>query len=63
MTVGWLEKTFLYTFGLSGLVLLLHTTNMYRVVNDNRNYNYLILVSRPAPYYGKPSKPTTRRPG
>ena len=27
---AWLERTFLYTFGLSGLVLLIHTTSVWR---------------------------------
>ena len=26
---GWLERTFLYTFGLSGLILLLHSGNIW----------------------------------
>ena len=28
-TMGWLERTFLYTFGLSGLILLLHSGNIW----------------------------------
>ena len=31
-TPGWLERTFLYTFGLSGLILLLHTGNIWMQV-------------------------------
>ena len=26
---NWLERTFLYTFGLSGLVILLHSSSLY----------------------------------
>jgi len=54
---GWLERTFLYTFGLSGLILLLHSSSLY----INRN-TQVILISPPRPYYGRPSKPTTPRP-
>jgi len=54
---GWLERTFLYTFGLSGLILLLHSSSMY----INRDTQF-ILISPPRPYYGRPSRPTTARP-
>ena len=54
---GWLERTFLYTFGLSGLILLLHSSSLY----INRNTQF-VLISPPRPYYGRPSRPTTARP-
>ena len=54
---GWLERTFLYTFGLSGLILLLHSSSLY--VNRNTQ---LVIISAPRPYYGRPSRPTTPRP-
>eukprot|EP00090_Calanus_glacialis_P034886 TRINITY_DN5916_c0_g1_i1.p1 TRINITY_DN5916_c0_g1~~TRINITY_DN5916_c0_g1_i1.p1 ORF type:complete len:411 (-),score=111.14 TRINITY_DN5916_c0_g1_i1:141-1373(-) len=54
---GWLERTFLYTFGLSGLILLLHSSSLY----INRDTQF-ILISPPRPYYGRPSRPTTPRP-
>jgi len=52
-----LERTFLYTFGLSGFILLLHSSGLY----FNRT-TQLIVISQPRPYYGRPSKPTTPRP-
>jgi len=54
---GWLERTFLYTFGLSGLILLLHSSSLY--VNRNTQ---LVIIAAPRPYYGRPSRPTTPRP-
>lgn len=53
---GWLERTFLYTFGLSGLILLIHSGNVW--VQGPQ----VLVVSAPRPWYGRPSRPTTARP-
>jgi len=53
---NWLERTFLYTFGLSGLVILLHSSSLYMSGSQQ-----LIILAPPRPYYGKPSRPTTAR--
>jgi len=56
---SWLERTFLYTFGLSGLILLIHSTSLYLNINGSERY---IILAPPRPYFGRPSRPTTPRP-
>ena len=56
---GCLERTFLYTFGLAGFILLLHSSSLY--LSRSATQQYLVLAP-PRPYYGKPSRPTTPRP-
>jgi len=53
-----LERTFLYTFGLAGFIILIHSSSLYI---NNSGTNYYILTP-PRPYYGRPSRPTTQRP-
>merc|ERR1719412_1696973 len=56
---GCLERTFLYTFGLAGFILLLHSSSLFLSSSGAQQY---IILAPPRPYYGKPSRPTTARP-
>jgi len=53
---GWLERTFLYTIGLSGLILIIHSGNVW--IQGPK----ILLVPVPRPWFGRPSRPTTVRP-
>jgi len=55
-TPGWLERTFLYTFGLSGFILLIHTGNIWMQGPQ------LVLISPPRPWFGRPVRPTIKPP-
>jgi len=56
-TPGWLERTFLYAFGLLGLIILINSTSFYFVPTQT-----LVVVTVPRPYFGRPSRPTSPRP-
>ena len=56
---GWLERTFLYTFGLSGLILLIHTGNIWvqvSVINIKKRF-CTSLMDVPGPPAGAPVSP------